>query len=145
MEQTILSGRKRSLEETRAGMMAPAPSVSSPSITLKTVSPDHTRTFLLSFPRNTTCGVSDLRIRSTVSRHLRAIDSSHILPPSSMLPSIDASIFSSQPFLLGARLIALCKNDDDVRPIVVGEILRRLAAKSLLLESASDRSRCCLG
>ena len=38
---------------------------------------------------------------------------------------------SLAPFLAGATLTALPKKDDDVRPVAVGEVWRRLTAKSL--------------
>ncbi len=41
---------------------------------------------------------------------------------------------SLAPFLAGARLVGLPKGADDVRPIAVGEVWRRLAAKCLLAQ-----------
>ena len=41
---------------------------------------------------------------------------------------------SLAPFLAGARLVGLPKGVDDIRPIAVGEVWRRLAAKCLLAQ-----------
>jgi hypothetical protein len=87
------------------------------------------------YSQNATPPVSGLRIQHLLDG-ISAPAGDRLL--SSLATFVNAAIngrlhLSSQPFLCGARLIALCKNDDDVRPIAVGEILRRLAAKSLLL------------
>ena len=39
---------------------------------------------------------------------------------------------SLQPFLCGGRLVHVCKKDNGIRPIVVGELLRSLIAKVAL-------------
>ena len=50
-----------------------------------------------------------------------------------------------RPFLFGARLTALQKCDGGVRPIAVGEVLRRTAAKLLARHVAQDCGKALLG
>ena len=49
---------------------------------------------------------------------------------------------SLAPYLAGAGLTALPKKDDDIRPVAVGETLRRLTAKCLCAEYKEDACKC---
>ena len=46
------------------------------------------------------------------------------------------------PFLAGATLTALPKKDDGIRPVAVGEVLRRLTAKCLCIAYKELSSSC---
>ena len=89
---------------------------------------------LLSFPKDTSCGPSGLRVQ-----HL--LDASEASLPSSLLSALKAVInkLASRralperaEYLAGATVIALKKPvGNDIRPISVGEVLRRLTSKCL--------------
>ena len=82
-------------------------------------------------PRGTAAGPSGLR-----ADHLKQMlneSDVNILPAlTHVLNAVRAARVPDEvtPFLAGARLMALPKGANDVRPIAVGETLRRLAAKS---------------
>ena len=86
-------------------------------------------------PRGTAAGPSGLR-----ADHLKQMlteSDVDILPAlTHVINAIRAANVPDEvtPFLAGARLMALPKGDNDVRPIAVGETLRRLAAKSFAAE-----------
>ena len=90
--------------------------------------------FLLSFPKDTSCGPSGLRVQ-----HL--LDASEVSLPSSLLSALKAVINKLASgralpeiaeYLAGATVIALKKPvGNDIRPIAVGEVLRRLTSKCL--------------
>ncbi|KAL5463490.1 hypothetical protein EMCRGX_G032386 [Ephydatia muelleri] len=89
---------------------------------------------LLSFPKDTSCGPSGLRVQ-----HL--LDASEASLPSSLLSALKAVINKLASgralpeiaeYLAGATVIALKKPvGNDIRPIAVGEVLRRLTSKCL--------------
>ena len=92
------------------------------------------RAVLLSFPKDTSCGPSGLRVQ-----HL--LDASEASLPSSLLSAFKAVINKLASgralpeiaeYLAGATVIALKKpGGNDIRPIAVGEVLRRLTSKCL--------------
>ena len=92
---------------------------------------------LRSFPRDTAAGPSGLRIQ-----HLLDVASVHLPTPitSSLREVVNLLVSGKAPqavstFMAGGRLVALNKNKEgsppDIRPIVVGESLRRLAGKCI--------------
>ena len=92
------------------------------------------RAVLVSFPKDTSCGPSGLRVQ-----HL--LDASEASLPSSLLSAFKAVINKLASgralpeiaeYLAGATVIALKKPwGNDIRPIAVGEVLRRLTSKCL--------------
>ena len=94
---------------------------------------------LHSFPKGTVCGPSGLRIQ-----HL--LDAAQVHLPIPICPSLRGVVdilasgrapVSVSKFLAGGSLTALVKNKEgrplDIRPIVVGEALRRLTGKCLCI------------
>eukprot|EP00731_Ephydatia_muelleri_P017808 Em0010g906a len=90
---------------------------------------------LRSFPKATACGPSDLRVQHLID----ALDATLPTSIDSLLRQVINLLITSKvpaalaPYLAGGNLTALMKLKElgwDVRPIAVGEVLRRLAGKS---------------
>ena len=98
---------------------------------------------LRSFPVATAPGTTGLRVD-----HLRkCADAPSSIAGRQLLESLAAFTAKAvngqlpsefAPFLLGARLLPFKKKDDGVRPIAVGEVLRRLVAKIVLKQAMPD-------
>ena len=104
------------------------------------------RSVLYQFPRDSACGPSGLRIQ-----HL--IEAAEVHLPISICSSLRAIVniladgrapIGVAKFLAGGSLTALMKNEEgsplDLRPIVVGETLRRLTGKCLCIISRAKAS-----
>ena len=104
------------------------------------------RSVLYQFPRDSACGPSGLRIQ-----HL--IEAAEVHLPISICSSLRAIVnivaegrapIGVAKFLAGGSLTALMKNEEgsplDIRPIVVGETLRRLTGKCLCIISRAKAS-----
>ena len=91
---------------------------------------------LRSFPNGSAGGASGWRPQHFVD----AVAAPHQLAALSALTDLVNLLARGQapqslsPYLAGASLIALAKDDDDLRPIAVGEPLRRLVSKALCKE-----------
>lgn len=86
---------------------------------------------LQSFPADTACGPSGLRVQHL----LEAGEATLTVPLNTVLRQVvnlllrDDCPSEVAPFLAGATLTALRKGPSDVRPIAAGEVLRRLVSK----------------
>ena len=91
---------------------------------------------LHSFPADTACGPSGLRVQHL----LEANEASLMMPLTTILRQVVNLLLRGDcpsevaPFLAGANLTALRKGEQDVRPIAAGEVLRRLASKCACLK-----------
>eukprot|EP01031_Cornospumella_fuschlensis_P032056 gene32055-38761_t len=99
---------------------------------------------LRSFPRDTACGRSGLRVSHLLNFLASEDDDNH--PGADALTSVLSAIASGQgpagfaPFFASAPLVPLKKKDDSIRPIAVGEVLRRLLSKIALKDVISKET-----
>eukprot|EP00731_Ephydatia_muelleri_P011585 Em0006g479a len=121
------------------GAQPSLPTSSSPPVTHVLPQDFNILSVLHSFPKGTACGPSGLRIQ-----HLLDSAQIHLSVPlcSSLRGVVDILVSGRAPisvskFLAGGSLTALVKNKEgrplDIRPIAVGEALRRLTGKCLCI------------
>lgn len=97
------------------------------------VSPSEVKEAIFSFPRGSAPGPTGLRAQH-LQDAIRSADGETAVTKVAALVSLlsrGLAPAAVQPFLAGARLIALPKKDDKIRPVAVGECFRRLVAKCL--------------
>ena len=107
------------------------------------ISADEINDALRSFPKDTAAGSSSLRAQHLLDACTKAnkpVVLEQLAAVANILARGDAPP-ELAPFLAGASLFALDKKDGGIRPIAVGEILRRLVGKVLcktVQDSATD-------
>ena len=124
----------------------PAVSVNASALPLaQEVSPDEVAKALRAFPVDTAPGPSGLRIQ-----HLReARQPGETLALVEQLAAVVNLLArglahpSAAPVLAGASLVAVPKPKGGIRPIAIGEVLRRLTGKCLMA-AVRDEARACL-
>ena len=98
---------------------------------------------LRSFPKTTACGPSGLRIQHLIDAHLQVPICSSLRDIISLLASGEVPVAVSK-HLAGGSLTALVKSEEDfpldIRPIAVGEALRRLVGKCVCVVEKSKAS-----
>ena len=124
-----------SMGEIDLSSMDPTPNRIAPEITSETVEKT-----IRSFRRGTAPGRTALRAQHLLDG-LRSAHNDEILVHLTKLVNLLASGNAPQqiaPYLAGASLIGLFKDDNSLRPVAVGEVLRRLVAKCLCDSTKDD-------
>jgi len=121
------------LDVSPLGPAGPAPSLAEADV----------KEGVLSFPRGSAPGPSGLRaqhLQDAVRSFQGDVVCSNLTALVNVLASGSAPL-QIQPFLAGASLVALPKRDGGVRPVAVGECLRRLVGKTLIRSLQGDARR----
>ena len=101
---------------------------------------DSVRKAIRSFPKDSGAGPSGLRVQHLRDAMVPGFEDELIRQLTALVNILakGQAPMDCQPFLCGAGLMALPKEDDSHRPIAVGEVLRRLVGKCLLASVKED-------